>query len=66
MRPDEAWLFKQYDSTDGVAKASFHTSFVDPFHLKNPEIPARRSMEFRMILAFPKRNQAAAAPASRL
>merc|ERR1711964_365395 len=67
MRPEEAWLFKQYDTRDNVAKASFHTSFVDPFHLKNPDTPARRTCEFRMLLAFPKKDAAsAAAPYPRL
>jgi len=56
QKPDEAWLFKQYDERDGVAKQAFHNSFVDPYHLNDPSIPGRHSVEFRMYLTFPKKS----------
>jgi len=54
MRPDEAWLFKQYDTREGVARQCFHNSFRDPFHEKDSDLPGRRSVEFRILLTFPK------------
>ena len=51
----EAWLFKQWDTREGVAKASFHTSFHDPFYDAKPDTPGRRSVEFRLLLTFPKK-----------
>ena len=41
LKPDEAWLFKQYDTRPSVAKQCFHNSFVDPFHLDDPTKPGR-------------------------
>ena len=53
QRPDEMWLFKQYDTREGVAKSTFHTSFHDPFHEDKPkESHGRRSAEFRMLVTF--------------
>lgn len=55
MRPDEGWLFKQYDEREVKAKACFHNSFSDPFHIAEPkETHGRRSGEFRILLTFPK------------
>lgn len=54
QRPDEAWLFRQYDEREGVAKCCFHNSFHDPFHAQDPDCPGRRSAEFRLVLSFPK------------
>lgn len=56
QRPDEAWIFKQYDTRNDVgrAKTTFHNSFHDPFYDKAPSIPGRRSAEFRLLLTFPK------------
>merc|ERR1712096_375176 len=54
QRPDEAWLFKQYDTRPGVARQCFHNSFHDPFHDEDPDCPGRRSAEFRILLIFPK------------
>jgi len=53
--PEEAWLFKQYDTREGVAKMTFHTSFHDPFYDDSvPDKPGRRSSEVRLFLVFPK------------
>lgn len=61
QKPEEAWLFKQYDTREGVCRNTFHNSFYDPFHEKQPnETHGRRSVEFRFILAFPKKIAAAA------
>ena len=58
MRPNEAWLFKQFDTRDdGRAKQTFHDSFHDPFHDQDPNTPVRRSAEFRLLLTFPKRRK---------
>jgi len=57
QKPDEAWLFKQYDTRPNVAKTAFHTSFPDPFHAKDPNCPERKSAEFRVLLTFPKKGQ---------
>lgn len=59
MPTDAAWVFKQYDTRDDVARASFHNSFYDPFHDSNPDTPGRRSFECRMLLTFPKKAPAA-------
>lgn len=56
QKPDEAWLFKQWDEREGVARSCFHNSFVDPTHLNDPSKPGRRSVEFRMYLTFPKKS----------
>jgi len=55
QKPDEAWLFKQYDTRPGVAKQCFHNGFADPCHLDDPTKPGRKSAEFRMYLTFPKK-----------
>lgn len=56
MRPDECWLFKQWDTREEAgARASFHCSFHDPFHDAWKECPGRRSVEARILLTFPKR-----------
>merc|ERR1719171_1015618 len=35
QRPDEAWLFRQYDERERIpSKMCFHNSFRDPFHLQ--------------------------------
>ena len=56
QRPDEAWLFKQFDTRQGVAPTTFHNSFHDPFYDRQPGIPGRRSVEFRIFLTFPKKS----------
>lgn len=66
QRPDEAWLFKHYDTRPGVAQWTSHSSFHDPFYDSNPGTPGRRSCEFRMLLTFPKKPAAAAATPSKL
>merc|ERR550514_1088705 len=53
MRPDETWLFKQWDSREGVAKCTFHCSFHDPYHDGWTDCPGRRSVEARILLTFP-------------
>lgn len=51
MRTDEVWIFKNYDSaTDGRARFTPHTAFVDPTH--HPVISARESVEFRAFAFF--------------
>lgn len=54
MAPEEAFLFKNYDTRAGVAKCGFHNSFHDPFHDKDPSKPGRRSCEFSLLFTFPK------------
>lgn len=55
MRPDQGWLFKQWDSREGIgARQSFHTAFEDPFHEGRDDLPDRRSLECRLVLTFPK------------
>ena len=50
MRKDEVWLFKNYDTaTDGRARFTPHTAFVDPTH---PVVQARESVEFRTFAFF--------------
>jgi uncharacterized ParB-like nuclease family protein len=50
MRKDEVWLFKNYDTaTDGRARFTPHTAFVDPTH---PVVAARESVEFRTFAFF--------------
>jgi len=56
QKPDEAWVFKQWDTRDGVAKQCYHNSFHDPFYDNaNPAKSGRKSIEFRMLLVFPKK-----------
>ena len=51
MRRDEALVFKVYDSeTDGRARFTPHTSFVDP--TSPPNAPARQSIEVRALAFF--------------
>jgi hypothetical protein len=60
MRPDEALVFKVYDSrTDGRARFTPHTSFVDP---ATPlDAPPRQSIEVRTFAFFaPVSNEPAA------
>lgn len=50
MRTDEAWVFKNYDSaTDGRARFTPHTAFVDPTH---PAAAPRESIEFRAFAFY--------------
>jgi hypothetical protein len=50
MRTDEAWLFKNYDSaTDGRARFTPHTAFVDP---TRHQVAPRESIEFRSFALF--------------
>jgi hypothetical protein len=60
-RPEEAWFFKQYDTRPGVPRCTFHSSFIDPFHEKDPDCPERKSAEFRILLTFPKKKEPLAA-----
>jgi len=67
MRPEDAWVFKQYDTREGLAaRCCFHNSFHDPFYDSRSldEIPARRSAEFRVLLLFPKTDRDAEKPAA--
>jgi len=66
MKPEEAWLFKQFDTRENVARQAFHNSFHDPFYDKDPSMPQRRSCEFRMVLLFPKPDSALQPQASKL
>jgi hypothetical protein len=51
MRPDEAIVFKVYDSEkDGRARFTAHTSFEDP--ATPPGAPARQSIEMRAFAFF--------------
>ena len=54
MEPTEALIFKQMDTRPGHAPFCFHTAF------EHPHTPAgargRRSVEFRVVLAFRKEN----------
>ena len=54
MGQEEAWMFKQYDTRGGLPKMAFYNSFHDPFHDQWAECPARRSIEARVLLTFPK------------
>lgn len=53
--PEEAWLFKHYDTRANVAPSCFHNSFRDPFHADDKAILSRQNVEFRFILTFPKK-----------
>merc|ERR1712046_52455 len=66
MRPDEAWYFKQYDTREGVAKASFHAAVFDPFYANDPKIPERFSVELRLLLTFPPQMKKKSAEVSKL
>jgi len=49
LSPDEVLLLKIYDSrTDGTARLTAHTSFVDP--TSAPDAPPRRSIEVRSLV----------------
>ncbi len=51
LRPDEALLFKTYDSaTDGRARFTIHTSFEDP--AAAADAPPRESIETRCFVFF--------------
>ena len=51
MRPDEAMVFKVYDSAkDGRSRFTPHTSFVDP--TSPPDAPPRQSIEVRAFAFF--------------
>jgi hypothetical protein len=51
MQPDEAWLFKNYDSaTVGTARFAAHSAFEDP--TPRSHIPARESIEVRAFAMF--------------
>jgi hypothetical protein len=51
MRPDEAIVFKVYDSEkDGRARFTAHTSFADP--ATPPNAPPRQSIEMRAFAFF--------------
>jgi len=51
MRPDEAWLIKNYDSTTvGTARFAAHCAFDDPTPWNH--VPARESVEIRAFAIF--------------
>ena len=51
MQAEEVWIFKSYDSaTDGRARATPHTAFVDPTYHR--VVTARESVEFRAFAFF--------------
>lgn len=50
MEPDEFVLIKCYDSKDGVAKFTPHTSFEDPS--TPPDAPLRESIELRALVFY--------------
>lgn len=53
MQPSEALLFKQLDMRNGTGSRQCpHISFVDP--TAPPDAPGRRSVEVRLLAAFPK------------
>jgi len=58
MQLHEVLVFKQLDSRDGGRVACPHTSFDHPG--ASPDAPPRRSIEVRLICAFPKSPEAAA------
>lgn len=49
MSVDEAWLFKNFDSAPGRARAAPHSAFTDPRYL---EVPPRESIEVRALAIF--------------
>lgn len=51
QRPDEAWLFKHFDSLEeeGHARQCAHTSFDPP---GTRDLPPRESVEFRAIVLY--------------
>lgn len=50
MRPDEAWVFKNYDSAeDGRARFTPHTAFIDT---TRAQVAPRHSIEFRTFVVF--------------
>lgn len=52
MGVDEALVFKQTDTREGVAKHAAHTSFDDP--TAPPNAPGRRSIELRVLVGIPR------------
>jgi hypothetical protein len=50
MRPDEAWLLKNYDSATGIARYAAHSAFNDP--TPRSYIPQRESIEVRAFAIF--------------
>ena len=51
MQPDEALVFKTFDSaTDGRARFTMHSSFED--HSTPPDLPPRESIETRCLIFF--------------
>lgn len=56
LRVDEALVFKQLDTRQGVAQQGFHTSFDDPS--APPDAPGRRSIELTAGMAFLRAPQA--------
>ena len=55
MRPDEAWLFKNYDSDPrAVARYTPHSAFLDP--TPHREVCPRESIEVRAIALFDAAN----------
>merc|ERR1712093_945647 len=60
QRPDEAWLFTQYTTREEDARMCFHSSFIDNFYDGAPDTPGRRSCEFRIYLAWPKKKLSSA------
>jgi len=51
MRPDEAWILKNYDSaTAGTARFTAHSAFDDPTPLSH--VPPRESIEIRAFAIF--------------
>jgi hypothetical protein len=51
QQPDEAWLFKHYDSLqeDGHVRQCGHTSFDPPGTMS---LPPRESIEFRALVLY--------------
>lgn len=48
MRPDEAYVFVEYDSRKGRARFTPHTAFKDP--TSAPDAPPRESVELRALV----------------
>lgn len=49
MTLEEAWLFKNFDSAPGPARAAPHSAFIDPRH---PLVAPRESIEVRAVAIF--------------
>lgn len=51
MRPDEAWVFKMFDSDSSRVQLTAHSAFDDP--TASPQAPPRESIEVRTIAFMP-------------